>query len=354
LVFQERLLDWYDHHGRAGLPWRNPATPYRVWVSEIMLQQTQVATVVPYFQRFVARFPDASSLAKAGIDEVLQHWAGLGYYARARHLHCAARLVCARHAGQLPHYPEELADLPGIGRSTAGAILAIAYNRRAAILDGNVKRVLARRHGVGAWPGLAAVNRELWALSERHTPEARVADYTQAIMDLGATLCTLRRPRCGECPVSEGCAALRTGRVEAIPASRPATTLPVRRWYFLILRDRAGRCYLERNPPVGLWGGLWCFPRFDDESALHAACLSRGVDMDALVFGATRRHTFSHFHLDYTPVPVCVSAPVAGVTEPGKGAWFHPTDPEAAAVPAPIARLLAALAEEFLTTENPA
>jgi len=235
--------------------------------------------------------------------------------------------------------------LPGIGRSTAGAILAIAHNRRAAILDGNVKRVLARRHGIEEWPGLSSVNRELWELSEKHAPHERAADYTQAIMDLGATLCTVRRPRCGECPVSEGCAARQIGRTEAIPAPRPATVQPVRCCHFLILLDRDGRCYLERNPPQGLWGGLWCFPRFGDEAALRAACLARGIDMDTLVFAPARRHTFSHFHLDYVPVTAGVSGPPGCVAETDSGTWFHPGASGATAVPAPIARLLAELTE---------
>lgn len=349
--FQERLLDWYDRYGRGDLPWRNPASPYRVWVSEIMLQQTQVATVIPYFQRFVSRFLDVQALASASLEEVLQQWAGLGYYARARNLHRTARLVCESHASQLPDDPEILNALPGIGRSTAGAILAIAHNRRAAILDGNVKRVLARWHGIGAWPGLSSVTRQLWELSEKHTPNQRVADYTQAIMDLGATLCTARRPRCGECPVSKGCAARQTGRTEAIPSPRPVKNQPVRRCHFLILRDREGRCYLERNPPQGLWGGLWCFPRFDDEAALRAACLARGIDTDALVFAPARRHTFSHFHLDYIPVTAGVSVSHGGVAETDSGTWFHPGASEASTVPAPIARLLAELTE-FSTLEK--
>jgi A/G-specific adenine glycosylase len=350
-AFRERLLEWYDRHGRGDLPWRNPASPYRVWVSEIMLQQTQVATVIPYYQRFMSRFPDAPTLAAASLDEVLRHWAGLGYYARARNLHRAARLVCELHAGHVPDEPGGLMDLPGVGRSTAGAILAVAHNRRAPILDGNVKRVLARRHGIRAWPGLAAVNRRLWALSERYTPKTRVADYTQAIMDLGATRCTPRRPRCGECPVGEGCVARQMDCAGAIPAPRPAKSPPVRRCYFLILRDGEGRCYLQRNPPAGLWGGLWCFPRFDEEAELRAACLSHGIDTDALVFGSPRRHTFSHFHLDYSPVAVGVSCPAPGVAEAGPHGWFHPSDPHASAVPAPIARLLAEMTESS-TTEN--
>lgn len=358
--FRERLLNWYGRSGRGDLPWRNPASPYRVWVSEIMLQQTRVATVIPYFQRFTARFPDLPSLAAADPDELMRYWAGLGYYARARNLQRAARQVLEIHDGRLPDDLRDLQALPGIGRSTAGAILALAHGRRAAILDGNVKRVLARWHGIDAWPGQAAVNRQLWALSEQHTPERRVGDYTQAIMDLGATVCTPRRPRCDACPVAGGCVAHRTGRTAILPPSRPSVAHPLRRCHFLILRDGEGRCYLERNPPWGIWGGLWCFPRYDHDAALRAACIPLGVDAETLTFFPARRHTFSHFRLDFTPVLARVARPAAGVAETRSGAWFHPADARLGgkaeagcgpAVPAPVGRLLAELSAS-LTTEN--
>jgi A/G-specific adenine glycosylase len=323
-----------------------------------MLQQTRVATVIPYFERFTARFPDLQSLAAADADEVMRHWAGLGYYARARNLQRAARQVLEIHDGRLPDDSGALQALPGIGRSTAGAILALAHGRRAAILDGNVKRVLARWHGIDAWPGLAAVNRHLWSLSERHTPERRVGDYTQAIMDLGATVCTPRRPGCAECPVADGCNARRTGRAALLPVARPASSAPpLRRCHFLILRDGEGRCYLERNPPSGIWGGLWCFPRYAREAELRAACVPLAVPGEALVFLPPRRHTFGHFRLDFTPVLARVAEPVPGVGETGSGGWFQPADAQLAAsgrgpgVPAPVARLLAELSE-FPTSEN--
>ena len=206
--FAARVLHWYDRHGRKDLPWQNTDDPYRVWVSEIMLQQTQVQTVIPYYQRFMHRFPDVVSLADAGLDEVLQHWSGLGYYARARNLHHAAEIIRDRYDGRFPATIEAVSELPGVGRSTAGAILALTFGQRHAILDGNVKRVLARHAAVDGWPGRTAVARQLWELAEARTPTARVGDYTQAMMDLGATLCTRSAPACGNCPVSGDCAAL--------------------------------------------------------------------------------------------------------------------------------------------------
>jgi A/G-specific adenine glycosylase len=258
--FGRRVLEWFDAHGRKQLPWQEDPTPYRVWVSEIMLQQTQVATVIPYYQRFMARFPDIGTLAAAEPDEVLRFWAGLGYYARARHLHQTARILCDRYDGELPLDIATLQELPGIGRSTAGAILALASGQRQADSGRQRQAPAGAVRGDRGWPGQSRVLATLWDLAERYTPAERVADYTQAMMDLGATVCTPRRPRCEMCPLAEGCAARQQGRVAELPASKPRRDLPVRTTRMLLLRTMDGEVLLERRPPAGIWGGLWSFP----------------------------------------------------------------------------------------------
>ena len=270
--FARALLAWFDQHGRHDLPWQTDPTPYRVWVSEVMLQQTRVPTVLRYFPGFMERFPDVAVLAEAPLDDVLHLWSGLGYYARARNLHRAASVVRDAHDGRMPDQREALEALPGIGRSTAGAILALAHGQRHAILDGNVKRVLARYHLVEGWPGRSAVLDRLWGLAESHTPRRRVAAYTQAIMDLGATVCTRSRPLCRACPLAESCGALSHGRTAELPSPRPKPTLPERTTAFLILRDSHGRVLLERRPPSGVWGGLWSFPECAAEADAEARC----------------------------------------------------------------------------------
>jgi A/G-specific adenine glycosylase len=339
--FRDALLAWFDRHGRRDLPWQIGRTPYRVWVSEIMLQQTQVATVIPYYERFLARFPDVAALAAASPDEVIALWAGLGYYARARHLHRAARRVMEDHGGEFPADLDALAALPGVGRSTAGAILSLGLGRRAAILDGNVKRVLCRYAGLEGWPGQPSVARELWALSERLTPAARVADYNQAMMDLGALVCAQRRPDCGACPLSAGCAALKSGRTAALPAPKPRAAMPVRRCWMLVLSNAEGGFYLEKRPPVGIWGGLWSLPEFADEAELAAWCRARGIGPAGLERLPQRRHTFSHYHLDYRPVLVRAATPVQGVAENAGQGWFSKDRP---GLPTPVRRLLEELA----------
>jgi A/G-specific adenine glycosylase len=258
--FPARLLAWFDAHGRKDLPWQAPKDAYRVWVSEIMLQQTQVQTVVPYFERFMQRFPDVLTLADAAQDEVLQYWSGLGYYARARNLHRAARNVRDQHDGVFPDTLEAVMDLPGIGRSTAGAILSISFDQRHAILDGNVKRVLARHERVAGWPGTTSVAKTLWEIAERHTPAARVADYTQAIMDLGATLCTRSRPACERCPVASDCEALASDTVGDYPGRKPKKNKPLRETT-MVLASFDGHVYLERRPEVGIWAACGACPK---------------------------------------------------------------------------------------------
>lgn len=274
--FARNLLHWYDKHGRHDLPWHHNRNAYRVWVSEIMLQQTQVTTVIPYFEAFMARFPDVRALASAPEDDVLSHWSGLGYYARARNLHKAAKQVVMEFGGEFPADQETLESLTGIGRSTAAAILAQAFGKRATILDGNVKRVLARYHAVPGWPGQSAVLNKLWEHAENHTPEERVKDYTQAIMDLGAMVCTRNKPECKTCPVNDGCQAYNRDEVQRYPGPKPRKEKPEKTTWMLILEDTKGRILLERRPPTGIWGGLWSLPELDPAygtDELQDACI---------------------------------------------------------------------------------
>lgn len=350
-VFQQRLLAWFDIQGRYDLPWQRERTPYRVWVSEIMLQQTQVATVIPYFQRFMARFPDVQSLAMAGQDEVLHLWTGLGYYARGRNLHRAARVVKEEHGGELPLELEALSALPGIGRSTAGAIIAQSSGRRAVILDGNVKRTLARLHGIEGWPGRTAVERRLWALADHYTPQERLADYTQAMMDFGATLCRRGRPDCQRCPLADACVAHARGEERRFPESKPRKALPVRATVMLLLQDREGRVLLEQRPSSGLWGGLWSLPQFDDTEALIGWLDIHAPDAEREPPWSAFTHVFSHFRLEITPQPVRVAA-LDSVGEALR--WFDPSDPASIGLAAPVKRLLVSLAPSApITTTMP-
>ena len=301
--FARHLLGWFDQCGRHDLPWQHPRTPYRVWLSEVMLQQTQVQTVIPYFERFMGELPDLPSLAAADTDQVLALWSGLGYYARARNLHRAAQLCVERHDGDLPRDYEALADLPGIGRSTAGAILAQAHGLRFAILDGNVKRTLSRFHGVEGWPGSGPAEKQLWELSRSHLPEDRLADYTQAIMDFGATLCTRSDPACVLCPLQSSCVALRDGRTLELPQPKPGKPMPERRTLMLLLRDAEGRVWGPRGPHRGVWSGLWSGRGASDHDAARDF-LRLHVDTD---FEGNRPlapidHAFSHYRLQITPL----------------------------------------------------
>jgi A/G-specific adenine glycosylase len=339
IQFQQCLLSWFDVHGRHDLPWQRDITPYTVWVSEIMLQQTQVASVVGYFQRFMQRFPDINVLAQADVDSVLQHWAGLGYYARARNLHKTAQLLAAA-GGEFPQSVAELTALPGIGRSTAGAILSIACGQSKAILDGNVKRVLARMHAVHGWPGNAAVAARLWELAQRYTPEQRAGHYAQAMMDLGATLCTRSKPACSACPVAEGCQALQQGLVQRLPESKPKQTLAIKQRYWLLLADRQQQYLLQRRPPSGIWGGLWTLPEFDDLTQMRQWCAQQGWDIESQSIGQTLQHRFSHFLLEYTPVTAGLHRSADAVMSDDALVWHSAVQIKQLALPTPLRHLL--------------
>ena len=337
--FAERVLAWFETHGRKDLPWQQQPTPYRVWVSEIMLQQTQVKTVIPYYQRFMARFPDIASLADAPEDAVLHRWSGLGYYARARNLHKAAQQIRDLYNGVFPERFEQLEALPGIGRSTAGAILSLACGQRHTILDGNVKRVLARYHAVHGWPGNSSVLRELWSLAEATTPLQQVAAYNQAMMDLGATLCRRGTPDCTNCPVQVRCAAKQQNIQRTLPSPRPRKTLPVRKVRMLILQDEQQGAWLQKRPPGGIWGGLWSFPEFEKVAAMRNWLDEKALDVDVREYD-TVRHTFSHFHLDITPCLARLQNPAFSVMEGDGGVWYNSVQPGVLGLPAPVQRLL--------------
>ncbi|HTB29727.1 MAG TPA: A/G-specific adenine glycosylase [Steroidobacteraceae bacterium] len=365
-VFAERLLVWFDAHGRKGLPWQENPTPYRVWVSEVMLQQTQVSTVIPYYGRFMARFPSVEVLAAGPIDEVLHLWTGLGYYARARNLHACALVIVECHGGTFPRKLEEVTALPGIGRSTAGAILALSRGERHPILDGNAKRVLARVFGIGGDPSSAAVLNELWARADACTPEDRAAAYTQAIMDLGATLCTRTRPACTVCPMSEGCVAALEGRQAALPGVRQRRERGTREAVLLLAesgKDAGLAVLVERRPSSGIWGGLWSPPEFESESEALEWCRRELGELESSEALAPIDHAFTHFDLRLNPLRVRVcragtataTARVAVArTETGTGAggswgvregddrlWYALEAPPKVGLPQPIHELFA-------------
>ncbi|MEN8215925.1 MAG: A/G-specific adenine glycosylase [Pseudomonadota bacterium] len=341
-TFNQRLLTWFDKYGRTDLPWQIKPTAYRVWVSEIMLQQTQVNTVIPYFQRFMQRFPKVQTLATATLDEILHHWTGLGYYARARNLHRAAQQICSEYAGKLPTNLEALMHLPGIGRSTAGAILALAHGQRYPILDGNVKRVLCRYYALEGWPGETKIAAALWRLAEQNTPTKRVAAYTQAIMDLGATVCTRSRPQCVLCPINPDCAAHQNGRVGAYPTPKPRKILPVKTTTFIMLQNQLGEILLEKRPPKGIWGGLWSFPECPTAADIPTWCQQHlNSTAPKCYTWRTLRHTFTHFHLDITPVHMPIEAEACQTVALRDTDWYNTSQTYGLA--APVVRLVAQL-----------
>ncbi len=344
-----KVLTWFAAHGRKDLPWQQNPTPYRVWISEIMLQQTQVATVTPYFVRFIKSFPGASALADAEIDDVLHHWSGLGYYARARNLHKAAKLIRDQFGGDFPASFDDVVALPGIGRSTAGAILSLSRGERHPILDGNVKRVLARYHAVAGWPGKTAVSRLLWQHANEHTPTDNVAAYTQAMMDLGATICTRTRPRCSDCPVADNCKAQLSGRVAELPTRREKLAKPLKTTQMILVRTNEA-VYLERRPPSGIWGGLWSFPELEPQEDASTWCeqelKSTPVDMQQW---QTVRHSFTHYDLDIEPTAMRVDDLSRTVADSDDRIWYELASPPQLGLAAPVADLIEKLkAEEWV------
>ncbi len=321
-TFSDSVLRWYKQHGRHDLPWQKDKSLYRVWVSEIMLQQTQVTTVIPYFEKFMLRFPEISVLADASQDEVLLFWAGLGYYSRARNLHKTAIQIMQIHDGIFPQNFDQVLALPGIGRSTAGAILAQSLGQRHAILDGNVKRVLARYQAIDGWPGQPRIEKQLWILAEKYTPQRQLANYTQAIMDLGATVCSRARTSCDICPLNTSCQACLTNCVAELPTRKPKKKLPIREKRLLIIQNEKGDYLMEKRPPTGIWGGLWSLPELAMEQSV-AEEVSRSWQLavakhsDLPVF----RHTFSHFHLDITPCEVSVNTDTTAIAEGSRYQW---------------------------------
>jgi len=337
--FAARIGAWQRRHGRHDLPWQQSRDPYRIWLSEIMLQQTQVATVLPYYERFLAAFPDVRSLAAAPIGRVLELWAGLGYYRRAHHLHAAARAVVDRHCGSFPRTPDELAALPGVGRSTAAAIAAFAFGVRGAILDGNVKRVLARHRGIEGFPGEAAVEKQLWVVAEALLPARGIESYTQGLMDLGATVCTRSGPRCGACPVAGDCVARVQGRVDRLPSPRPRKSLPKRELKVLLI-ERAGELMVERRPATGIWSGLWSLPELPADADVPDALRGRfGIEAAAIDALAPVVHGFTHFTLTLHPLRIAVRRWQSRAESP-ECLWLARDDAMSAALPAPIKRLI--------------
>ena len=344
-ALQRKVLSWHRRHGRHDLPWQRQPTAYRVWISEIMLQQTRVATVIPYFARFMRTFPSLKRLAAASPDEVMHCWSGLGYYGRARNLHRTARLLRQEHGGRFPKTAAELAALPGIGRSTAGAIAAAAWGEPAAILDGNVRRVLARFHALEEEG--SALDKRLWPLAEYYTPPRQTAQYNQAMMDLGAGVCTRHRPDCPACPLRSGCLARRQGRAEDLPVRRRKKPLPVHRRRAWIIETPVGEILLERRPPAGIWGGLWSFPESAPTGAPPPACRALLADCEGKAKTLpVIRHDFSHFRLLLAPVHRRLRRKVHEIAEPGQRLWYNPLRPRRLGLAAPVARLLETLRQE--------
>jgi len=342
-TFSQRLIAWHKRHGRHDLPWQQTSDPYRVWLSEIMLQQTQVASVIPYYRRFLAHYPTLPELAAAPLEAVMGLWSGLGYYARARNLHRCAQVLMHQHGGAFPLQPAALAELPGIGRSTANAIAVFCFGARAAILDGNVKRVLCRTHGIEGFPGTAAVEKNLWSLAQALLPRAELATYIQAQMDLGATVCTRGEPRCqagaGHCPLAGICVAYIAGRVAELPAARPRKVLPQRQTRVLLLCE-GDRVLLERRPPSGIWGSLLSLPELAAEAdpATHAAKVL-GCAVAGLHALPALRHNFTHFQLTLLPL-AAAARQLSGVADAAQYCWLKRADIDAAALPTPIRRIL--------------
>ena len=339
--FASRIILWQQRHGRHTLPWQTGRDPYRIWLSEIMLQQTQVATVIPYFERFVARFPNLRSLAAAQEDDVLTLWSGLGYYSRARNLHAAACSINEQHGGEFPATPDTIAQLPGVGRSTAAAIAALAFGQPCAILDGNVKRVLARHGGVPGWPGDRKVETTLWQLAESRMPKTAIEAYTQGMMDLGALVCSRSKPNCTDCPVSADCIAHAQRRTGELPTPRPRKVLPEKQVQMLLLLDH-GELMLEKRPARGIWGSMWSLPELPvDHDPVNHCREHLGLTAGTPQALPQLSHSFTHFRLHIHPI--CI--PIAHrLTNPPGWVWRSPAEALDAALPAPVRKLITKLA----------
>ncbi len=349
--FSQSLLGWFDLHGRQSLPWQQHQEPYGIWVAEVMLQQTQVQTVIPYYQKFMAQFPNIIALANAKQDAVMANWAGLGYYARARNLHRAAQTIRDQYEGYFPLKLEQVMALPGIGRSTAGAILVFSQHACHPILDGNVKRVLTRFFTIDGHPSLKAVENKLWALSDQLTPSNRVADYTQAIMDLGATLCTTRRPKCGHCPIRNGCLAWQQGKQTSYPTPKPKAHRPQRYSRMILLSNANAEYLLIKRPPSGIWGGLWALPELlDSKTNCQAWCnqqfgiaVTKGKPLQKI------RHSFTHFELEIQPIACSVNQStvptVNRVMDSEHYLWYNPLSDCAVGIPAAVRKIFNRLSD---------
>jgi A/G-specific adenine glycosylase len=343
-MFSDKLLAWYDQFGRKDLPWQQAPSAYHVWVSEIMLQQTQVSTVIPYYTRFISQFPTINTLAHAQLDDVLALWTGLGYYARARNLHKTAVIVTERHNGLMPDELEQLIALPGIGRSTAGAVMSLAHHQRYAILDGNVKRVLARYFAVEGWPGNKSIEQLLWHHAENLLPKDRIANYIQAQMDLGATLCTRANPKCEHCPLNDKCLALLQGNPKIYPTPKPKKIAPIRKTNWIVAQRPSGEVLLEHRSPTGIWGGLWAFPELSDEKHLVETCKNKyQIEIISKQKKSTLRHVFSHFKLDITPFKVTCELGEEHINETKNISWYKISEALELGLPAPVKTLLQSL-----------
>jgi len=341
--FSQKVLAWGELHGRKYLPWQQQVTPYRVWVSEIMLQQTQVKTVIPYFEKFVESFPTIQALAEADIDDVLHHWSGLGYYARARNLHKAAKTVFAQYQGEFPEDIDELEKLPGIGRSTAGAILSLSRGLYFPILDGNVKRVLARCFEVEGWPGKSSVLKQLWLLSEKVTPQKQTARFNQTMMDLGSMVCTRSSPACERCPLSGECSAFRNRSWGHYPGKKPKKCLPVKKTLMLLIKNDEGAFLLQKRPPAGIWGGLWSLPELQkvEHAELNSAAKTHlGINVGQSEAMPMRRHTFSHYHLDIFPFTCHFNGYEDSFMADNETLWYKQGGKEQIGLAAPVSKLL--------------
>ncbi len=346
--FSQAILQWYDNFGRKTLPWQLNKTPYKVWLSEIMLQQTQVTTVIPYFERFIARFPDIIHLANAQQDEVLHLWTGLGYYARARNLHQAAQIIVERYNGQFPTNIDDVIALPGIGRSTAGAVLSLALKQHHPILDGNVKRTLSRYFAVEGWSGKKSVENQLWQIAAEHTPSQGVERYNQAMMDMGAMVCTRSKPKCELCPVNQHCQAKAQNRQSELPEKKPKKEKPIKKTWFAIYYHN-GEVWLEQRAQVGIWGGLFCFPEYP--TPLDDLLVSDDKNIHSSQQLIAFRHTFSHYHLDITPILITLNKKPNMVMEGPRGVWYNLSNPVTVGLAAPVQKLLEALPFEISNGE---